>query len=29
MSEDQRRALVESLKVVDEAVLGYEGLDYR
>ena len=24
MSEDQRRALVESLKVVDEAVLGYE-----
>ena len=27
MSEDQRRALVESLKVVDEAVLGYEGLD--
>jgi FAD synthetase len=27
MSEDQRRALVESLRVVDEAVLGYEGLD--
>ncbi|MCW4003460.1 MAG: FAD synthase [Candidatus Bathyarchaeota archaeon] len=27
MSEDQRRALVESLKVVDEAVLGFEGLD--
>ncbi|MCW3983109.1 MAG: FAD synthase [Candidatus Bathyarchaeota archaeon] len=27
MNEDQRRALVESLKVVDEAVLGYEGLD--
>ena len=26
MSEDQRRALVESLKVVDEAVLGYENL---
>ncbi len=26
MSEDQRRSLVESLKVVDEAVLGYEGL---
>lgn len=26
MSENQRRALVESLKVVDEAVLGYEGL---
>jgi len=24
MTEDQRRALVESLKVVDEAVLGYE-----
>jgi FAD synthetase len=24
MSEDQRRALVESLKVVDEAVLGFE-----
>lgn len=24
MSEDQRRALVESLKVVDEAVLGYK-----
>ena len=27
MSEDQRRALVESLKVVDIAVLGYENLD--
>ena len=27
MSEDQRLALVESLKVVDEAVMGYEGLD--
>jgi FAD synthetase len=27
MSEDQRRALVESLKVVDEAILGYEDLD--
>ena len=27
MSEDQRRALVVSLKVVDEAVLGYENLD--
>jgi FAD synthetase len=27
MHEDQRRALVESLKVVDEAVLGFEGLD--
>jgi FAD synthetase len=27
MSEEQRKALVESLKVVDEAVLGYEGLD--
>jgi FAD synthetase len=27
MSEDQRRALVESLRVVDEAVLGYENLD--
>ena len=26
MSEEERRALVESLKVVDEAVLGYEGL---
>lgn len=25
MSENQRRALVESLEVVDEAVLGYEG----
>jgi FAD synthetase len=27
MSEDQRLSLVESLKVVDEAVLGYEDLD--
>lgn len=27
MSEDQRVALVQSLRVVDEAVLGYEGLD--
>jgi FAD synthetase len=27
MSEDQRLALVESLKVVDEAVLGYESFD--
>lgn len=27
MNEDQRRALVASLRVVDEAVLGYEGLD--
>jgi FAD synthetase len=27
MSEDQRKALVESLRVVDEVVLGYEGLD--
>jgi len=27
MSEEQRRSLVESLKVVDKAVLGYEGLD--
>jgi FAD synthetase len=27
MSEDQRCALVESLKVVDEAVLGYEDLE--
>jgi FAD synthetase len=27
MSEDQRCTLVESLKVVDEAVLGYEDLD--
>jgi len=25
--EDQRRALVESLKVVDEAILGYESFD--
>lgn len=27
VSEDQRRALVESLRVVDEAVLGYESLE--
>lgn len=27
MNEEQRCALVESLKVVDHAVLGYEGLD--
>ena len=27
MSEDQRSTLVESLKVVDEAVLGYENFD--
>jgi FAD synthetase len=27
MPEDQRRALVESLKVVDEAVLGFENFD--
>jgi len=27
MPEDQRRALVESLKVVDEAILGYEDFD--
>ncbi|MGB9713856.1 MAG: adenylyltransferase/cytidyltransferase family protein [Candidatus Bathyarchaeales archaeon] len=27
MPENQRRALVESLKVVDEAILGYEGFD--
>lgn len=27
MSEEQRRSLVKSLRVVDEAVLGYEGLD--
>jgi len=25
MSEDQRRALVEALEVVDEAILGFEG----
>jgi len=25
--EDQRRAIVESLKVVDEAILGYEDMD--
>jgi len=29
MPEDQRRALVESLKVVDEAVLGYEDFDMK
>ena len=27
MSEEQRKALIESLRVVDEVVLGYEGLD--
>lgn len=27
MPEDQRRSLVESLKVVDEAILGYEGFN--
>jgi len=27
LPEDQRRALVESLKVVDEAILGYEDFD--
>jgi len=27
MPEDQRRALVEALKVVDEAILGYEDAD--
>jgi len=27
MSENQRRSLVEALKVVDEAILGYEELD--
>ena len=27
MSENQRRALVEALKVVDEAILGYEDFD--
>ncbi len=27
MSEDQRRSLVEALKVVDEAILGYKELD--
>lgn len=27
MPEDQRRSLVEALKVVDEAILGYEELD--
>jgi FAD synthetase len=28
MPEDQRRALVEALKVVDEALLGYEDMDF-
>jgi len=28
ISEDQRRILVESLKVVDEAILGYEDIDF-
>ena len=27
ISEDQRRAIVESLKVVDEAILGFEDMD--
>jgi len=27
MPEDQRRSLVEALKVVDEAILGYEDFD--
>ncbi len=27
MSEDQRQALVQSLRVVDEAVVGFEGLE--
>lgn len=27
LPEDQRRAIVESLKVVDEAILGYEDMD--
>ncbi|MBS7640934.1 MAG: adenylyltransferase/cytidyltransferase family protein [Candidatus Bathyarchaeia archaeon] len=27
LPEDQRRAIVESLKVVDEAILGYEDID--
>ena len=27
VSEEQRRALVESLKIVDEAILGYEDMD--
>ena len=27
MSEDQRRALVEALRVVDEAILGFEGFN--
>jgi FAD synthetase len=27
IAEDQRRAVVESLKVVDEAILGYEDMD--
>jgi FAD synthetase len=29
MPEDQRRALVESLKVVDEAILGLEGFSIQ
>ena len=29
MPENQRRALVESLKVVDEAILGYENFDMK
>lgn len=29
MSENQRRALVESLQVVDEAILGYEEFDIK
>jgi len=29
LPEDQRRVLVESLKVVDEAILGYEGFDIK
>jgi FAD synthetase len=29
MSENQRRALVESLKVVDKAVLGFEDFDIQ
>jgi len=28
MPEDQRRALVEALRVVDEALLGYEDMDF-
>ncbi len=29
MSEDQRRALVEALEVVDQAILGYEGFSIK